>query len=66
MLFNLDVKAEIKKYETVEGSLFQQTYVIYTVNTPSQGWSVTRRYNDFVWLRENLEKMHPGLPVSYF
>lgn len=24
---------------------------------------MTRRYNDFVWLRETLEKLHPGLPI---
>jgi hypothetical protein len=53
----------MRKYETVEGGLFSQTYVIYTVDTPSQGWSVTRRYNDFVWLRETIEKLHPGLPI---
>jgi hypothetical protein len=63
LLFNIDVSVEIKKYEIVEGGLFSQTYAIYTIETPKQGWSVTRRYSDFVWLRETLEKLHPGLPI---
>jgi hypothetical protein len=53
----------IRKFEKTEGGMFQQDYVNYCVETVEQNWSVMRRYNEFVWLRDTLEKMHPGLPV---
>lgn len=53
----------MKKYEKTEGGLFEQDYVSYCVETPEHNWSVMRRYNDFVWLRDGLEKLHPGMPV---
>lgn len=63
LLFNLDVTVEVKKYEIVQGGMFSQDYAVYTIDTPKQNWSVARRYNDFVWLRETLERLHPGMPV---
>ncbi len=38
-------------------------YVQYTIKTSPLGWAVKRRYNDFYWLRETLQKFHPGVFV---
>ena len=54
----------MRKFEKNEGGMFQQDYVSYCVETSEQGWSVNRRYTEFQWLRETLDKMFPGLPVT--
>lgn len=33
------------------------------METPILGKAVDRRYNDFLWLKTTMERMHPGLPV---
>ena len=48
----------------VKGGIFSSSYVQYTVKTAPQGWTVKRRYNDFFWLRDTLQKLHPGVFVK--
>lgn len=42
---------------------FVNRHIEYLVETQPQNWAVRRRFNDFIWLREILEKRYPGLLV---
>ena len=46
--------------------MFSTSYVIFKIETKPQSWEVTRRYNDFSWLKELLHKAYPGLAVIYY
>lgn len=58
---NIDIK--VTKYEKIEGGPFERSYVLYTVEIHSLKSIVSRRYSDFVWLREVFMMMHPGYPI---
>jgi sorting nexin-7/30 len=58
-----DIEIKIDKFTKKEGGLFSQSYVCYTVYTQALNVRVERRYNDFWWLKKNLELLHPGMPV---
>ena len=49
--------------EHIKTGFFFTDYVQYTIKTSPLGCAVKRRYNDFYWLRETLEKFHPGVFV---
>ncbi|CAK75248.1 unnamed protein product (macronuclear) [Paramecium tetraurelia] len=55
-----EINVQITKFEKIQGGLLSASYYIYIINTEPIGWNVQRRYNDFVWLREVLNKMYPG------
>jgi len=55
-----NVKTRIADHEKVNGGMFSVSYVNYTLETMPTGWSVKRRYSDFVWLRSRLLTLHPG------
>ena len=55
-----NVKARIVGNEKVNGGMFAVSYVNYALDTMPTGWSVKRRYSDFVWLRSRLLTLHPG------
>ena len=58
-----NVWIKIKKYtKTHPDELFKTSYIQYEIET-SEGWKTSRRYNDFIWLREYLEKLYMGIPV---
>ncbi|CAD8135627.1 unnamed protein product [Paramecium pentaurelia] len=50
----------ITKFEKNQGSLLSASYYTYLVNTEPTGWNVQRSYNEFLWLREVLNKVYPG------
>jgi len=50
----------------VKGGLFSASYIQYQVTTMPFGWSVKRRFSDFFWLRNVLQKAHLGYVVRIF
>lgn len=56
-------EVKIKKYsKTVPNNIFRSSYVLYDIET-SEGWKVSRRFNDFIWLRKYFESAYNGLPI---
>lgn len=55
----------INRFEEVSTGFLSKTYTIYKILTSSKGWSVKRRYNDFLWLRNYLIKAFPGIIVNF-
>jgi len=53
-------KIVISEPEKVQGRIFSSDYMAYYVLTLPLGWSVLRRYSDFLWLRDALQKFYPG------
>jgi len=48
----------------IKRGIFTAGYSQYMVKTEPLGWAVKRRFNDFFWLRNTLQKIHPGIFVS--
>ena len=46
-----NVKTRIADHEKVSGGMFAMDYINYKLETAPTGWTVKRRYSDFVWLR---------------
>lgn len=53
----------IKNPKEMDKGVFGQNYVIYEMTTDPFGWTVTRRYSDFDWLRKLLVKLYPGFNI---
>lgn len=51
--------SELGNPRQVNKSLFSTSYILYDISTPQLGWVVSRRYSDFIWLRECLQKLFP-------
>lgn len=51
----------INSYENTKGL---SKHTLYKIDTNNKNWSVKRRFNDFLWLRNNLLKTYPGTVVS--
>lgn len=47
----------------VDPGMLKSKYVMYTIMTPSKGFSVERRYSDFVTLRQEMIKEYPGYVI---
>ncbi|EAS01365.2 PX-SNX-like domain protein (macronuclear) [Tetrahymena thermophila SB210] len=61
-----EVVVSIVEHEIVQGSLFSiggSNLAIYHVKTMPFNWTVKRKQNDFIWLRNILIKMYPGIPI---
>ncbi|CAD8184943.1 unnamed protein product [Paramecium pentaurelia] len=63
-LLSNEIKVQITKYQRIPGGIFTSSYYSYTVQTDPIGWIVQRRYSDFLWLRELLCKIYPGINVA--
>ncbi|MCQ2820530.1 MAG: hypothetical protein MJ252_24970 [archaeon] len=46
--------------EKIEGGIFSKSYVTYLVESTPLGTKVRKRYSDFEWLRETLQKIYLG------
>lgn len=58
------LKVKISNFEKVTGkTLIDPSYIVYVVECETYNSTVRRRYNDFLWLRNNLIKYYPGLYV---
>ena len=53
----------VKNPKEMDKGVFGQNYVLYEMTTDPFGWTVTRRYSDFDWLRRLLIKLYPGFNV---
>ena len=50
--------------KTVNKGLFSKKYTSFKVSTSPHGIEVERRYNDFFWLRNSLQRDHPGVYIA--
>ena len=55
------VKITISNPKEVQTSFYQQNYTCYEICTDLTLWKVYRRYSDFIWLRETLMRLYPGI-----
>lgn len=56
----------IKDHKSVNGSLFSigsSSMVLYSVCTLPFNWTVQRKFSDFLWLRNLLNKLFPGISI---
>ena len=51
----------ISNPKEIKTSFYQQNYTCYEINTQPTLWKVLRRYSDFIWLRETIIKLYPGI-----
>ena len=58
-----EVKVVIENPKEVSGGMFGLNYVIYEVKTNPVNWNVTRRFSDFVTLRQLLAKYFPSFNI---
>ena len=49
-----EITLKVSEPQVTGGGVFSKKYVVYTVTCLPLGWSVKRRYSDFLWLREAL------------
>ena len=63
LLNNRKIKVEIKNPKNSEKSLLSTQYTLYDVCTESLAWIVQRRYSDFDWLRNILNKLYPRMYI---
>ncbi|CAD8173000.1 unnamed protein product [Paramecium octaurelia] len=59
-----EINVYITKYQRIPGGIFTSSYYSYTVQTDPLGWTVSRRYSDFLWLRDLLCKIYPGKSIA--
>ena len=55
------IKISVTNPKEIKTSFYQQNYTCYEVYTDLPLWKVYRRYSDFIWLRETLMKLYPGI-----
>jgi hypothetical protein len=49
----------IENPKIINDSYFKPSYVLYDIITKEFNWAVTRRYSDFIWLKETLQAIFP-------
>ena len=54
-----DITININNTKEINGGLFSQNYILYTIETQPINWEVQRKYEDFCLLREILIKHFP-------
>ena len=64
-LNDMTIISLIQNPRVINDSYFKNKYVLYDIITQQFNWSVSRRYSDFIWLRETLQSIFPGeiIPV---
>ncbi len=48
-----------------KGGLFTSTTVEYVIETQPMKWTVARKFDDALWLRDQLQRLHPAIIVIY-
>lgn len=46
-----------------KGGIFSSASVLYIIETEPMNWSVKRKYEDVIWLREQLQRFFPATLV---
>ena len=64
-LNNIDVVCKIINPRIINDSYIKPSYVLYDIVTEQFNWVVSRRYSDFIWLKDTLQAIFPMeiLPV---
>ena len=57
---NIPIVVKLTNPQIINNSIFSSNYVIYNVYTEKMNWNVTRRYSDFIWLRDCLQSLFPA------
>jgi sorting nexin-7/30/sorting nexin-8 len=57
------INITIKNPKEMAGGIFGNNYILYEVQTDPVGWVVTRRFSDFVLLRQLLAKYFPSYNI---
>ena len=47
-----------------KGGVFSSSVIEYVIETHPMKWTVVRKYDDVMWLREQLQKHFPAAMVS--
>jgi len=47
-----------------KGGMFSSDVVEFVIECEAQKWRVVRRYEDALWLREQLQRLFPGTLVT--
>ncbi|CAK71065.1 unnamed protein product (macronuclear) [Paramecium tetraurelia] len=58
-----NVAVKILTYKKESAGFFSSSYIVFQIETQPQGWIVFRRYSDFEWLRDSLQKFYPAFVV---
>ncbi|CAD8134025.1 unnamed protein product [Paramecium octaurelia] len=58
-----NVSVKILTYKKESAGFFSSSYIVFQIETQPQGWIVFRRYSDFEWLRDSLQKFYPAFVV---
>ncbi|CAK72154.1 unnamed protein product (macronuclear) [Paramecium tetraurelia] len=58
-----NVSAKIVTYKKESAGFFSSSYIVFQIETQPHGWVVFRRYSDFEWLRDSLQKFYPAFVV---
>ncbi len=62
------ILANEKNYSTMidKGGIFSSASVEYVIETQPLKWTVVRKYDDALWLRDQLQRLFPAAIVSCF
>ncbi|KRX00881.1 Phox homologous domain [Pseudocohnilembus persalinus] len=55
-----NIKISITDIKQVDGSFFSSSYYLYTIYTSPLKWTVKRKFSDFQWLHQMLQKQFPA------
>jgi len=63
-LFDMkNLQIRLSDPQKVEGSFFFSSYYTYLLTVSELNKQVRRRYSEFVWLRDYLVDMYPGINI---
>ena len=48
-----------------KGGLFSSASVEYVIETMPMKWTVVRKFDDALWLRDQIQRLYPGAIVIY-
>ena len=58
-LNDINLICKIENPKIINDSYFKPSYVLYDIITKEFNWAVTRRYSDFIWLKDTLQAIFP-------
>jgi hypothetical protein len=58
-LNDMTIISLIQNPRVINDSYFKNKYVLYDIITQQFNWSVSRRYSDFIWLKDTLQAIFP-------
>ncbi len=59
-----DIKIIVSDPILIKGGFFSKSYYKYTITTPSLGYKIERKLDDFDWLYNKLNELYPGVILS--